>query len=371
MKENFFSFILTLIILVIIGGLGYIAYYYFYVGDESIVSEIVATDENLNETIKPIEPIKQSTDDAQVLPLDTNNESTNVQTTTGKYKYYYNQLDDNAKKIYSKLEDNIENIKTGTATLDFGDEFNSVLNEEQGQTKLNISYQSALDAFSLDYPEVYYIDVTNMVLMIYSRTNLFGTTYTTTIEPVAGTDYLIDEYSNKSEVDSALAKLESIKSSVVEQTSADDTYTKIKKIHDFLIDHMEYDDTLNRPNTRNIYGALVEKSVVCEGYADAFKYLMDAVGIPCVEVVGTGTNSAGETEAHAWNYVQINGAWYAVDVTWDDPTIIGNGIVPKSTYSRYFLRGASSFNATHFANGQVSEGGKIFAYPELSVEDYN
>lgn len=371
MKENFFSFILTLIILVIIGGLAYIAYYFFYVGDESIVSEIVATDENLNETIKPIEPIKQSTDDTQVLPLDTTNASTNLQNTSGKYKYYYNQLDANAKKIYSKLENNIENIKTGTATLDFGDEFNSVLNEEQGQTELNISYQSALDAFSLDYPEVYYIDVTNMVLMIYSRTNLFGTTYTTTIEPAAGTDYLIDGYSNKSEVDSALSTLESIKSSVVEQTSSDNTYTKIKKIHDFLIEQIEYDDTLNKQNTRNIYGALVEKSVVCEGYADAFKYLMDAIGIPCVEVVGTGTNSAGETEAHAWNYVQINGAWYAVDVTWDDPTIIGNGIVPKSTYSRYFLRGSKNFNDTHFPNGQVSEGGKIFSYPELSAEDYN
>ena len=206
--------------------------------------------------------------------------------------------------------------------------------------------------------------------MIYSRTNLFGTTYTTAIEPVSGGDYLIDSIANKDELNSKLAEIEYVKNSVVEQTSADDDYTKVKKIHDFLISHMEYDQTLERTNTRNIYGALVEKSVVCEGYADALKYLLDAVGIPCVEVVGTGTNSAGETEAHAWNYVQLNGVWYAIDVTWDDPTIIGNGRVPKSTYTKYFLKGSKSFNKTHFANGQVSEGGRIFTYPALSEKEF-
>ena len=97
---------------------------------------------------------------------------------------------------------------------------------------------------------------------------------------------------------------------------------------------------------------------------------MDELNIPCVLVSGIGTNSAGETEAHAWNYVQLNGAWYAIDVTWDDPTIIGNGRVRKSTYTKYFLRGSKSFNKTHFANGQVSEGGSLFIYPELSTEDY-
>lgn len=373
MKENFFTFILTIIILVILGGIGYIAYYYFYIGDENLVSEIVPVNEILNDPIKPIEPLEpnhQSSESGELIPIDSGNNK-NTQVMSGKYKYYYNQLDLNAKKIYDKIENNIENIKTGNAVLDFDDEFNDLLNQEQGQVKLNEAYQSALDAFSLDNPEVYYIDVTNMVLMIYSRTNLFGTTYTTSIEPVSGGDYLIDSISNKDDLNSKLAEIEYVKNSVVEQTSEDDDYTKIKKIHDFLINHMEYDKTLERTNTRNIYGALVEKSVVCEGYADALKYLLDAVGIPCVEVVGTGTNSAGETEAHAWNYVQLNGAWYAIDVTWDDPTIIGNGKVPKNTYTKYFLRGSKNFNNTHFANGQVSDGGKIFNYPTLCEEDYN
>ena len=34
---------------------------------------------------------------------------------------------------------------------------------------------------------------------------------------------------------------------------------------------LKYDSSLNKSNTHNIYGALIEKSVVCEGYAKSFK----------------------------------------------------------------------------------------------------
>ena len=109
-------------------------------------------------------------------------------------------------------------------------------------------------------------------------------------------------------------------------------------VHDYLIDNAEYDQTLAKPNIRNIYGTLIEKSCVCEGYAEAFKYLLDALDIPCVIVSGTATNSQGETENHAWNYVQLNGIWYAVDCTWDDPIIIGNGKINESIKYQYFFK---------------------------------
>lgn len=56
---------------------------------------------------------------------------------------------------------------------------------------------------------------------------------------------------------------------------------------------------------------------VCEGYSRAFKVLCDRVGIPCVLVEGYG--NGGD---HMWNYVQLDDAWYAVDVTWNDPAEI-------------------------------------------------
>ena len=41
---------------------------------------------------------------------------------------------------------------------------------------------------------------------------------------------------------------------------------------------------------------------------------MDLLGIPCVRISGTA-NGGG----HAWNAVKLDGEWYQVDVTWDDP----------------------------------------------------
>ena len=152
--------------------------------------------------------------------------------------------------------------------------------------------------------------------------------------------------------------------------STNNTYEKVKKIHDWLVDNVEYDTTLNRIHAHNIYGTLVERNVVCEGYAKTFKYLLDEINIPCVIVTGTGTDDEGKTENHAWNYVRINNAWYAVDVTWDDPIIVGNGKLTSKHKYKYFLKGYNQFVNNHRANGVMSSQGVEFMYPELCVDDY-
>ena len=114
---------------------------------------------------------------------------------------------------------------------------------------------------------------------------------------------------------------------------------------------------------------MVNKECVCEGYARSFKYLMDELEIPCVLVIGKGTNSEGRTENHAWNYVQLNNNWYAVDCTWDDP-VSTTGWVSEASKTKYFLKGSNSMSRDHRPNGQFTEGGKIFSYPNLSNQDY-
>lgn len=94
---------------------------------------------------------------------------------------------------------------------------------------------------------------------------------------------------------------------------------------------------------------------VCEGYARAFKVLCDKAGIPCVLVSGNADNGSGTPEAHMWNYVQIDGKWYAVDVTWNDPVVpdIEDAV---SNYERteYLLVGSStSIDGTAFAESHV------------------
>lgn len=61
---------------------------------------------------------------------------------------------------------------------------------------------------------------------------------------------------------------------------------------------------------------------VCEGYARAFQVLCNELNIPCVLVDGEArTHPEDQPESHMWNYVQIDGGWYAIDVTWNDPYV--------------------------------------------------
>ena len=87
-------------------------------------------------------------------------------------------------------------------------------------------------------------------------------------------------------------------------------------------------------------------------------------------VIGTGTNSKNETENHAWNYVKLDGKWYAIDVTWDDPVITGGGKLTNKARYEYFLKGSQTMNKNHVPSGKFTQDGRIFEYPELSIEDY-
>lgn len=109
---------------------------------------------------------------------------------------------------------------------------------------------------------------------------------------------------------------------------------KALAVHDYLALNCEYDYERYLQNnvpeiSHSAYGALVNRVAVCDGYADAFAYLMEEeLGIPC-DVVSSSSM------AHAWNMVSIDGNWYHVDVTWDDPTRDSLGLVKHN----YFLLG--------------------------------
>lgn len=87
-------------------------------------------------------------------------------------------------------------------------------------------------------------------------------------------------------------------------------YDKIKGVHDFICINTEYDLSENDDYIHHTaYGALINKSAVCEGYAKAYKLLLNAVGIESEMVIN---------ETHAWNEVKLMGEWYFVDITNDD-----------------------------------------------------
>lgn len=97
-------------------------------------------------------------------------------------------------------------------------------------------------------------------------------------------------------------------------------YEKEQAIYGWMVSNVDYDWSHKDPTayTPRIsyepYGALVERTAVCLGYATAFQLLADMAGIESMTVVGA---AFGSSEDHAWNQVQINGEWHCVDVTWD------------------------------------------------------
>ena len=93
---------------------------------------------------------------------------------------------------------------------------------------------------------------------------------------------------------------------------------KEKYIHDYLIQNVKY---IQNAYDQNAYGALVMQQAMCSGYARAFKYLLDRLGIPNYVVTGRMT-ADGITANHAWNLVVIDGHCYNVDVTSDEVEII-------------------------------------------------
>lgn len=104
-------------------------------------------------------------------------------------------------------------------------------------------------------------------------------------------------------------------------------YEKELYLHDALIKKVTY--TYSKLEEQNGYTTLVEGKGVCAGYAFALQYLLMRAGIQSYYVVGY----AGEN--HAWNLAKIDGEWYYVDATWDDPVYNGSDD-PYSPYYSYF-----------------------------------
>ena len=307
--------------------------------------------------------------DANVNKTEVNNSNyNNIDNNIEINKYFYNQLEEPSKIIYKAFEKNKENMKTGTYEINFGNSFSDILSQTNGQERLSEYYQSAIEAYTYDNPEIFYLDPNKMYLNVETTTTLIGKSYKVFINKGNQNNYFIDEFQTKSQVDLAIQQIEQVKNDVLKNITGN-TYEDIKLVHDYLIDNIEYDKSISKDNIYNVYGALVNKISVCEGYARSFKYIIDEMKIPCVLVVGNATNSEGKTENHAWNYINLNNNWYAIDVTWDDPIIVGGGKLNKELKYKYFLKGKNTFLLDHNASGQFTENGKVFKYPNLSDKD--
>ena len=301
--------------------------------------------------------------------LDTNSSIYANTSVSQDSRYYYNQLGENSKIIYDAIVNNIDKLKNGNERINIDADLSALWNNGNGEEELNDVYGDAVNAVNLDKSELFYIDFSKMSLNVFKTSSFFSTKFEFYIDVDKSrySNYYADGFENSTQVAIAISQVESVKKQVGEACKGND-YAKIKTVHDWLIEYMEYNG--DSSHKASIYGAFLERKGVCESYARSLKYILDDLGIENILATGTATNSSGNTEDKMWNYIKLEGNWYAVDATWDDPVILGGGTISNELKHRYFLKGSKEFFKNHTERMTISESNKIFALPKLSSNNY-
>ena len=135
-----------------------------------------------------------------------------------------------------------------------------------------------------------------------------------------------------------LEKLKEIMPGIVDPSMSE--YELVRAIHDYIVDHVYYQ---SGKRDQTAAGALLDGYAVCSGYMDAFDLMCYLTGIECLQVTGTANSVNGSGWGpHGWNKVKVDGQWYNVDCTWDDPV----GATPSLRHD-YFLISDTELAKTH------------------------
>lgn len=266
----------------------------------------------------------EETTEYSVVPEPADSLSANAAAAIDDSRYIYSQLSDTEKIYYDIIRD---------AALNFED---------------RAVFPEALDPELLRklYISVYYQEED-----IFWLSSMF-------YRPASESDSLMLSYRFSKEESGELqaeidAKTAEIFSSFDDNTS---DYQKLKRFHDQLVLNCTFSMDTDYVNT--VYGALCDGYAQCEGYAFAFDYLCKAAGIDCFTL--SGTNSEGAL--HAWNVVKLDGMWYNVDCTWDDPIL--SPVDEDFVRYYYFLAADSDISGvTHFPDNTY------YSYPICSSDE--
>ena len=110
-----------------------------------------------------------------------------------------------------------------------------------------------------------------------------------------------------------------------------DEYTKIKAVHDYIVQNIKYDYSLSKYSA---YNAIIEKNVVCQGFASLTYKMLKELGVGVRVITGLGNGVS-----HGWNMAEISGQWYNIDNTWDEYWYSEYNI----TSYKFFLKNSTDF----------------------------
>lgn len=257
------------------------------------------------------------------------------------------------------------------------------------------------DIFDREHPEVFWLSGRSSVSYLggwsYSTRGNTCTIYYDADLVVwlqyPGFDIRSNKYTDKSTLVEAINTRDALVQEIVAGCPQGSDYERLAYLNDTLTTRNAYNSAVATGKSSQAsedawecISALVGRSgtsgPVCEGYARAFQTLCNELKIPCVLVDGEAiTHRGDDPEDHMWNYVQVDGGWYAVDVTWNDPYIYTD---PEKKASgkenrNWFLLGSDSevspgltFLESHPVRNQIRSGGLGFINgPVLESAAYN
>ncbi len=202
--------------------------------------------------------------------------------------FYYNRLEDDEKAAYEKIKEEIESMPEKIQI--------PILEDEE-------SLNDVFEALFYENPTYFFLSPNCQI-----ETTSFGKCY------------FIPEYSiSLLDYQEQKAELEKVRSTVLEKAAnLTDDFEKELLAHDYIVNRCEYVEKTGGTYS-SAYGCLVRGYASCEGYAKAMKYLLDEMGIENHLALGSAENNDNESVGHAWNTVKIDGNYYHIDATWDDP----------------------------------------------------
>ena len=221
------------------------------------------------------------------------------------YYPYYAMLEPDLQRLYNQIYANVVQLT---------DSFTPVVDMELERIK------RVFEAVYNDHPELFWLETS------------FSGKYLedgTCVEITLNYNETVNELSAAREM--FIGQAEAI---LAQARNLGSDYEREQYVHDALAERVDYD--LNSRMNQSAYSGMVTSRTVCAGYARAFQYLMQQLGIPCYYCTGF----AGED--HAWNIVRLGGEYYNVDVTWDDTAELTHD---------YFNKTDAEFASTHRRTG--------------------
>lgn len=207
--------------------------------------------------------------------------------------FYYDNLSDTNKQIYTCIANGVKNFDKRFALKGY-----NIIDIDTTMKDIEDSMQ----AFFADHPEVFYV---NNQYTVSTKKTFFNSYVEIELK------YTVD---SKSDLDRQINELEGKINEYLQVAEGKTGFDAELELHDRVGTSTEYYNYSNLEEVpqdcHTIYGTLIKNKAVCDGFSKTFQILLDRKGVENIIVLGNLEN-----ESHAWNLVKIEDDWYHVDLT--------------------------------------------------------